>query len=133
MNEVMMDTQEAGFALSPEQQWALEQLSGTTTRGEALRWVSVVIDGDLDPQRLQDAFDTLAAQQPMLLARLVKVAGFHGLRQVAHAGRFALKISPSEQSAEEVQAQINEILGQAFVIGESAGVQAVLYRLAPRQ
>jgi hypothetical protein len=133
MNEVMMDTQDAGFALTPEQQRALEQLSGTVTCGEALRWVSVIIDGDFDPQRLHGAFDTLAAQQPMLLARLVKVAGFHGLRQVAQAGRFPLTINPSEQPAEEVQAQINETLGQAFVVGESAGVQAVLYRLAPRQ
>ena len=133
MNEVMMDAHDAGFALAPEQQRALEQLSGTVTCGEALRWVSVVIDGDLDPQRLQDAFDTLAAQQPMLLARLVKVAGFHGLRQVAHAGRFPLTTHASEQPIEEVQAQIGETLGRAFVIGESAGVQAMLYRLAARQ
>ncbi|MCW1245826.1 amino acid adenylation domain-containing protein [Pseudomonas sp. SAICEU22] len=133
MNEVMMDTQDAGFALTPEQQRALEQLSGTVTCGEALRWVSVIINGDFDPQRLHGAFDTLAARQPMLLARLVKVAGFHGLRQVAQAGRFPLTINPSEQPAEEVQAQINETLGQAFVVGESAGIQAVLYRLAPRQ
>jgi amino acid adenylation domain-containing protein len=133
MNEVTMDTQEAGFALTPEQQRALEQLSGTVTCGEALRWLSVVIDGDLDPQRLQVAFDTLVAQQPMLLARLVKVGGFHGLRQVAHAGRFPLTIQASEQPAEEVRAQISETLGRAFVLGESASVQAVLYRLASRQ
>ncbi|WP_434559880.1 non-ribosomal peptide synthetase [Pseudomonas sp. R1-6] len=133
MNEVMMDVQDAGFALAPEQQRVLEQLSGTVTTGEALRWVSVAIDGDLDPQRLQGAFDRLATQQPMLLARLVKVAGFHGLRQVAQAGRFPLTINASEQPVEEVQAQFNETLGRAFVVGESAGVQAVLYRLAPRQ
>ncbi|WP_085607921.1 MULTISPECIES: non-ribosomal peptide synthetase [unclassified Pseudomonas] len=134
MNEVMMDTQESGFALTPEQQALLEQLSNTATCGEALRWLSVTLEGDLDPQRLQAAFDTLLAQQPMLLAQLNKVAGFHGLRQSAiPAARFPLTIQATEQGAEDVQAQIDESMGRAFVVGESAGVQAMLYRLAPQQ
>ncbi|MFJ7313615.1 amino acid adenylation domain-containing protein [Pseudomonas sp. NPDC098747] len=134
MNEVMMDAQDPGFALTPEQQALLEQLSNTATCGEALRWLSVIIEGDLDPQRLQAAFDTLLAQQPMLLARLGKVAGFHGLRQaVSDVGRFPLTIQAGEQRAEEVQAQIIESMGRAFVVGESASVEAVLYRLAPQQ
>ena len=134
MNEVMMDAQDPGFALTPEQQALLEQLSNTATCGEALRWLSVIIEGDLDPQRLQAAFDTLLVQQPMLLARLGKVAGFHGLRQAASGvGRFPLTIRAGEQRAEEIQAQIGESMGRAFVIGESASVEAVLYRLAPQQ
>jgi amino acid adenylation domain-containing protein len=134
MNEVMMDTQESGFALTPEQQALLEQLSNTATCGEALRWLSVTLEGDLDPQRLQAAFDTLLAQQPMLLAQLSKVAGFHGLRQNAiPVARFPLTIQATEQGAEDVQAQIDESMGRAFVVGESAGVQAMLYRLAPQQ
>ena len=123
MNEVMMDAQDPGFALTPEQQALLEQLSNTATCGEALRWLSVIIEGDLDPQRLQAAFDSLLAQQPMLLARLGKVAGFHGLRQAASGvGRFPLTIRAGEQRAEEIQAQIGESMGRAFVIGESASV-----------
>ncbi|MHB2247176.1 non-ribosomal peptide synthetase [Pseudomonas fitomaticsae] len=134
MNEVMMDTQESGFALTPEQQALLEQLSNKATCGEALRWLSVTLEGDLDPQRLQAAFDTLLAQQPMLLAQLSKVAGFHGLRQNAiPASRFPLTIQAAEQGAEEIRAQIDESMGRAFVVGESAGVQAMLYRLAPQQ
>ncbi|AZV26269.1 non-ribosomal peptide synthetase [Pseudomonas syringae] len=134
MNEVMMDTQESGFALTPEQQALLEQLSNTATCGEALRWLSVTLEGDLDPQRLQAAFDTLLAQQPMLLAQLSKVAGFHGLRQSAiPVARFPLTIQAAEQGAEDIQAQIEESMGRAFVVGESAGVQAMLYRLAPQQ
>ncbi|NWC91206.1 MULTISPECIES: non-ribosomal peptide synthetase [unclassified Pseudomonas] len=134
MNEFMMDAQDPGFALTPEQQAQLEQLSNTATCGEALRWLSVVIDGDLDVQRLQAAFDTLVSQHPMLLTRLGKVAGFHGLRQAAtHNGRFPLAIQAGEQRAEDVQAQINESMSRAFVAGESASVQAVLYRLAPQQ
>jgi len=134
MNEVTMDAQDPGFALTPEQQRVLEQLSGTVTCGEALHWLKVDINGDLDPQRLQLAFDTLLAQQPMLWARLVKVAGFHGLRQVAsHAGRFPLTVRTGEQRAEEVQAQIDESMGRAFVVGEAESIQAVLYRLAPQR
>lgn len=134
MNEVTMDAHNPGFALTPEQQRTLEQLPGTATCGQALRWLDVVIDGDLDPQRLQVAFDTLLAQQPMLLARLAKVPGFHGLRQAAvGATRFPLTVQSGEQRAEEVQAQIQESMGRAFVVGESESVQAVLYRLAPRQ
>lgn len=134
MNEVMMDAQDPGFALTPEQQALLERLSNTATCGEAMRWLSVVIDGDLDPQRLQAAFDTVLAQQPMLLARLDKVSGFHGLRQAAaDAGRFPLTIHAGEQRAGDVQAQISESLERAFVVGESASVQAVLYRLASQQ
>ncbi|MEN2397417.1 non-ribosomal peptide synthetase [Pseudomonas halotolerans] len=134
MNEVLMDQQNPGFALTPGQQAMLEQLSNTATCGEALRWLNVVIDGDLDPQRLQSAFNTLLAQQPMLLARLGKVAGFHGLRQAASgAARFPLTIQASVQRAEDVQAQIEDWLGRAFVVGESPNVQAVLYRLAPQQ
>ncbi|MDR6958680.1 amino acid adenylation domain-containing protein [Pseudomonas brassicacearum] len=134
MNEVTMDAHDSGFALTPEQQTVLEQLSTTATCGDALRWLNVVIDGDLDPQRLQVAFDTLLAQQPMLLAQLGKVAGFHGLRQAAtSAERFPLTVQPGEQGAEEIQAQIKESMGRAFVAGESASVQAVLYRLGPQQ
>lgn len=134
MNEVMMDTQESGFALTPEQQALLEQLSNKATCGEALRWLSVTLEGDLDAQRLQAAFDTLLAQQPMLLAQLSKVAGFHGLRQNAiPASRFPLTIQAAEQGAEEIRAQIDESMDRAFVVGESAGVQAMLYRLAPQQ
>lgn len=134
MSEVMKDEQDPGFALAPEQQALLERLSNTATCGEAMRWLSVGIDGDLDPQRLQAAFDTVLAQQPMLLARLDKVSGFHGLRQAAaDAGRFPLTIHAGEQRAEDVQAQISESLERAFVVGESASVQAVLYRLAPQQ
>ena len=134
MNEVTMDAHNPGFALTPEQQRTLEQLPGTATCGQALRWLDVVIDGDLDPQRLQVAFDTQLAQQPMLLARLAKVPGFHGLRQAAvGATRFPLTVQSGEQRAEEVQAQIQESMGRAFVVGESESVQAVLYRLAPRQ
>lgn len=134
MSEVMKDEQDPGFALTPEQQALLERLSNTATCGEALRWLSVVIDGDLDPQRLQAAFDTVLTQQPMLLARLDKVSGFHGLRQAAaDAGRFPLTIHAGEQCAEDVQAQISESRERAFVVGESASVEAVLYRLAPQQ
>jgi amino acid adenylation domain-containing protein len=134
MNEVTMDTQDSGFALIPEQQALLEQLSATATADEALRWLNVRIDGDLDPQRLQTALDVVLAQQPMLLARLGKVAGFHGLRQMAgNVERFPLAVQASAQRIEEVQAQIAELSSQAFVLGESASVQAVLYRLAPQQ
>ncbi|WP_210639697.1 amino acid adenylation domain-containing protein [Pseudomonas sp. Tri1] len=134
MNEVTMDAHNPGFALTPEQQRLLEQLPGTATCGQALRWLEVVIDGDLDPQRLQVAFDTLLAQQPMLLARLGKVAGFHGLRQAAAgATRFPLTVQAGEQRAEAVRAQVRESMDRAFVLGESESVQAVLYRLAPRQ
>ncbi len=134
MNEVTMDQQDPSFPLTPEQQMLLEQLSPTATCGEALRWLNVVIDGDLDPQRLQVAFDTLLAQQPMLLARLGKVAGFHGWRQAAaSAVRFPLTVQASEQRAEDIQAQIKDSMGRAFVLGESESLQAGLYRLAPRQ
>jgi amino acid adenylation domain-containing protein len=134
MNQVTMDANDPGFALTPEQQTALEQLSNTATCGEALRWLHVVIDGDLDPQRLQVAFDTLLAQQPMLLARLGKVAGFHGLRQAAAGvGHFPLTVQGQAHEPEEIQAQIKELMDHAFVLGESASVQAVLYRLGPRQ
>ena len=134
MNEVRMNQQAPSFALTPEQQTLLERLSSTATCGEALHWLNVVIDGDLDPQRLQVAFDSLLAQQPMLLARLGKVAGFHGVRQAAaSAARFPLMVQAGEQRAEEVQAQIEESMGRAFVLGESDSVQAVLYRLAPQQ
>jgi amino acid adenylation domain-containing protein len=134
MSEVMMDVQDPGFALTPEQQALLERLSNTATCGEAMRWLSVVIDGDLDPQRLQAAFDSVLTQQPMLLARLGKAAGFHGLRQAATGiERFPLTIHAAEQRAGDVQAQISESLERAFVVGESASVQAVLYRLASQQ
>ncbi|WP_058542698.1 non-ribosomal peptide synthetase [Pseudomonas fluorescens] len=134
MSEVRMDQQDPSFPLTPEQQTLLEQLSPTATCGEALRWLNVVIDGDLDPQRLQVAFDTLLAQQPMLLARLGKVAGFHGWRQAAaSAARFPLTVQASEQRAEDIQAQIKDSMGRAFVLGESESLQAGLYRLAPRQ
>ncbi|WP_447801265.1 non-ribosomal peptide synthetase [Pseudomonas kilonensis] len=134
MSEARMDQQAPSFPLTPEQQTLLEQLSPTATCGEALRWLNVVIDGDLDPQRLQVAFDTLLAQQPMLLARLVKVAGFHGWRQAAaSAARFPLTVQTSEQQAEDIQAQIKDSMGRAFVLGESESLQAGLYRLAPRQ
>ncbi|UVM59667.1 amino acid adenylation domain-containing protein [Pseudomonas sp. B21-010] len=134
MSEARMDQQAPSFPLTPEQQTLLEQLSPTATCGEALRWLNVVIDGDFDPQRLQVAFDTLLAQQPMLLARLVKVAGFHGWRQAAaSAARFPLTVQASEQQAEDIQAQIKDSMGRAFVLGESESLQAGLYRLAPRQ
>lgn len=134
MNEVTMDQQDPSFPLTPEQQMLLEQLSPTATCGEALRWLNVVIDGDLDPQRLQVAFDTLLAQQPMLLARLGKVAGFHGWRQAAaSAVRFPLTVQAGEQRAEDIQAQIKDSMSRAFVLGESESLQAGLYRLAPRQ
>jgi amino acid adenylation domain-containing protein len=134
MSEVMKDVQDPGFALTPEQQTLLERLSNTATCGEAMRWLSVVIDGDLDPQRLQTAFDSVLTHQPMLLARLDKVSGFHGLRQAAaDAGRFPLTIHAGEQRGGDVQAQISESLERAFVVGESASVQAVLYRLASQQ
>jgi amino acid adenylation domain-containing protein len=129
-----MDQQAPSFPLTPEQQTLLEQLSPTATCGEALRWLNVVIDGDLDSQRLQVAFDTLLAQQPMLLARLGKVAGFHGWRQAAaSAARFPLTVQASEQQAEDIQAQIKDSMGRAFVLCESESLQAGLYRLAPRQ
>jgi amino acid adenylation domain-containing protein len=129
-----MDQQAPSFPLTPEQQTLLEQLSPTATCGEALRWLNVVIDGDLDSQRLQVAFDTLLVQQPMLLARLGKVAGFHGWRQAAaSAARFPLTVQASEQRAEDIQAQIKDSMGRAFVLGESESLQAGLYRLAPRQ
>jgi amino acid adenylation domain-containing protein len=134
MSEVMKDVQDPGFALTPEQQALLERLSNTATCGEAMRWLSVVIDGDLDPQRLQAAFDSVLAQQPMLLARLDKVSGFHGWRQAAaDAGRFPLTIHAGEQRGGDVQAQLSESLERAFVVGESASVQAVLHRLASQQ
>ncbi|WPN61790.1 amino acid adenylation domain-containing protein [Pseudomonas sp. P9_35] len=134
MSEARMDQQAPSFPLTPEQQTLLEQLSPTATCGEALRWLNVVIDGDLDPQRLQVAFDTLLAQQPMLLARLGKVAGFHGWRQAAaSAARFPLTVQASEQQAEDIQAQIKDSMGRAFVLCESESLQAGLYRLAPRQ
>lgn len=134
MNDVSMDAQDPGFALTPEQQAVLERLSTTATCGDALRWLSLVIDGDFDPQRLQAALDALLAQQPMLLARLVKVAGFHGWRQRAEgAERFPLTVQAGEQSTDEIRAQIEEWAARAFVIGESQNTQAVLYRLAPQQ
>ena len=134
MSEVIIDAQQANFALTPEQQASFERLSDTATCGEALRWLSVVIDGELDPQRLQVAFDTVLVQQPMLLARLGKVAGFHGWRQAAAAAEhFPLTVHADEQSADAVRGQISESLGRAFIVGKSASVQAMLYRLAPAQ
>ena len=66
MNEVSMDQQDLGYALTPEQQRLLEQLPKAPACGDALHFLEVEIRGALDPQRVQGALDSVLAQQPML-------------------------------------------------------------------
>ncbi|WP_237882773.1 non-ribosomal peptide synthetase [Pseudomonas sp. PGPR40] len=131
MNEVSMDAQDLGFALTPEQQGVLEKLPKSPVCGDALHWLEVGIAGALDPQRLQTALDALLAQQPMLIPRLAKAPGFHGLRQFAGgAEHFPLTVQTRLETAAGIQAQVAEWAARSFVVGESENVQAVLYRLA---
>lgn len=90
MNEVSMDQQDLGYALTPEQQRLLEQLPKAPACGDALHFLEIEIRGALDPQRVQNALDRLLAQQPMLVARLGKAPGFHGVRQFV-GGRSATR------------------------------------------
>ncbi|KOY00295.1 non-ribosomal peptide synthetase [Pseudomonas nunensis] len=134
MNEVSMDQQDLGFALTPEQQRLLEQLPKAPACADALRFLEVEINGVLDPQRLQSALDSVLAQQPMLVARLDKAPGFHGLRQfVGGAERFPLTVQARVETPAGIQAQLAEWAERSFVVGESEGAQAVLYRLADDQ
>ena len=131
MNEVSMAAQDLGYALTPEQQGVLEKLPKAPVCRDALHWLEVGIAGELDPQRLQTALDALLAQQPMLIPRLAKAAGFHGLRQFAGgAERFPLTVQTRPETAAGIQAQVAEWAARSFVVGESENVQAVLYRLA---
>src|SRR5471032_345306 len=131
MNEVSMDQQDLGYALTPEQQLLIEQLPKAPACADALRFLEVEISGALDPQRVQLALDTLLAQQPMLVARLGKAAGFHGLRQfVGGAERFPLTVQTRVETPADIQAQLTEWAERSFDIAESEGAQAVLYRLA---
>lgn len=131
MNEVSMDQQDLGYALTPEQQLLIEQLPKAPACADALRFLEVEISGALDPQRVQLALDTLLAQQPMLVARLGKAAGFHGLRQfVGGAERFPLTVQTRVETLADIQAQLTEWAERSFDIAESEGAQAVLYRLA---
>ena len=134
MNEVSMDQQDLGYALTPEQQRLLEQLPKAPACGDALRFLEVKINGVLDPQRLQGALDSVLAQQPMLVARLGKAPGFHGLRQfVGGAERFPLTVQARVETPAGIQAQLAEWAERSFVVGESEGAQAVLFRLADDQ
>ncbi|MHC8319524.1 non-ribosomal peptide synthetase [Pseudomonas sp. GB2N2] len=129
MNDVSMDQQDLGYALTPEQQRVVEQLPKAPTCADALHFIHVEIIGLFDPQRLQLAFDAVLAQQPMLVARLGKAAGIHGLRQFAGgAERFPLAVQARVDTVTDIQAQIAEWAARAFV--ESQNAQAVLYRLA---
>ncbi|MCP1444491.1 amino acid adenylation domain-containing protein [Pseudomonas sp. GGS8] len=133
MNEVSMDAQDQGYALTPEQQGLLEQLPKAPACSDALHWLEVDIAGVLDPQRLQAALDALLARQPMLVPRLAKAPGFHGLRQFAGgAERFPLTVQARQATAAEIEAQVAEWAARSFVAGESENVQAMLYRLADR-
>ncbi|MGX1187342.1 amino acid adenylation domain-containing protein [Pseudomonas sp. F-14 TE3623] len=131
MNEVSMDAQDLGFALTPEQQGLLEQLPKAPACSDALHLLEVDITGALDPQRLQAALDALLAQQPMLVPRLAKAPGFHGLRQFAGgAGRFPLTVQTRLETAVEIHAQLAEWAARSFVVGESESAQAMLYHQA---
>ena len=131
MNEVSMDAQDLGYALTPEQQGLLEQLPKAPACGDALHWLEVDIAGALDPLRLQAALDALLARQPMLVPRLAKAAGFHGLRQFAGgAEHFPLTVQARQATAADIQAQVAEWAARSFVVGESENAQAMLYRLA---
>lgn len=131
MNEVTMDSQHPGYALTPEQQLLLDQLPKAPVCGDALHFLTIEIIGDLDPQRLQSALDGLLAQQPLLVARLGRAPGFHGLRQfVGSAERFALTVQTRMETTSNIDAQIAEWAARSFVIGESENAQAVLFRLA---
>ena len=130
MNEVVMEQQDVGQALTPEQQMLCEQLPGAACWADAARFLRIDIAGELDVARLQAAFDQVLAQQPMLLARLAKAPGFHGLRQFsAAAERFPLTVQNAAASEADIQAQLTEWAQRAFLPGESAGAQAVLYAL----
>ncbi|MGF6130882.1 amino acid adenylation domain-containing protein [Pseudomonas frederiksbergensis] len=134
MNEVSMDQQDLGYALTPEQQLLLEQLPKAPACGDALRFLEVGINGALDPQRVQRALDALLAQQPMLVARLGKAPGLHGLRQfVGGVERFPLTVQTRVETPAGIQAQLREWAERSFVVAESEGAQAVLYRLADDQ
>ena len=134
MNEVSMDQQDLGYALTPEQQRLLEQLPKAPACGDALHFLEIELRGALDPQRVQNALDRLLAQQPMLVARLGKAPGFHGVRQfVGGAERFPLSVQARVDTPAGIQAQLSEWSERAFVVGESEGAQAVLYRLADDQ
>lgn len=131
MNSVTNDSQNSGYALTPEQQLLLDQLPKAPVCRDALHFTTLEIRGALDPQRLQGALDELLAQQPLLVARLGKAPGLHGLRQfVGGAERFPLTVQARVETASDVEAQIAEWAAHAFVIGESENAQAVLYRLA---
>jgi hypothetical protein len=131
MNEVSMDAQDLGFALTPEQQGLLEQLPKAPACSDALHLLEVDITGALDPQRLQAALDALLAQQPMLVPRLAKAPGFHGLRQFAGGTeRFPLTVQTRLETAAEIHAQVAEWAARSFVVGESENAQAMLYRQA---
>lgn len=129
MNE-MMDQEDVGQALTPEQQMLCDQLPKAACWADAARFLRIDIGGVLAPQRLQAAFDSLLARQPMMLARLAKAPGFHGLRQFTGVGeRFPLTVQTSPASEADIQAQVTEWAQRAFVPGESAALQAVLYAL----
>jgi len=131
MNDVSMDPQDLGYALTPEQQRLLDQLPKAPACADVLHFMALEIHGELDPQRLQRALDALLAQQPMLVSRLGKAAGFHGLRQfVAGAERFPLTVQPRVETVADIEAQIAEWAARSFVVGESENAQAVLFRLA---
>ena len=131
MNEVSMDQQDLGYALTPEQQLLIERLPAAPVCADALRFLQVDIVGALDPQRLQSALDSVLAQQPMLLARLAKAPGLHGLRQFAGAAeQFPLTVQARVVTPAEIQAQLAEWAERCHLVGESEGAQAVLYRLA---
>ena len=131
MNEGSMDAQDLGYALTPEQQGLLEQLPKAPACSDALHLLEVDITGALDPQRLQAALDALLAQQPMLVPRLAKAPGFHGLRQFAGGiWRFPLTVQTRLETAAEIQAQVAEWTARSFVVGESENAQAMLYRQA---
>ena len=131
MNDVTMDPQDVGYALTPEQQLMLDQLPKAPVCADALHFTTIDINGELDPMRLQEALDDLLAQQPLLGARLGRAPGFHGLRQfVGSADRFPLTVQTRVETASNVDLHIAEWAARSFVIGESENAQAVLNRLA---
>ncbi len=77
-----IDTAEdAGFALTAQQQWRLNALKGECRWADAAIFLSIDIEGSLDVLRLQRAFEQLQTQYPVLCAQLRKQEMYLGVRQ----------------------------------------------------
>lgn len=135
MNE--FDTNEVGAALTPEQQ---SRLNDTTGHGQPL-WchaaifLTIDIDGALDPQRLRRSLEVLHRQHPVLRTRLRKIAAYRGWRQFVEPAESNSMLTVYEglETPDVVEQQLNTWYRRALSLEQLPAAEAVLVRIGARR